>query len=211
MNATPGMRNVCVYAIDVGDGANTKLGCKKIWVPDPLSPFLDVLSTSIFFQAITWMVDQGYASGYPDGNFKPNASMTRQTMAQILYNIAGSPPVSADPLPFSDVPPTHPFRDAIAWMVAEGITTGYPDGTFKPTAKVTRQTAAAFIWRRQGTPPPSSTAPTFTDVPAGHLFEQPISWMAGEGITNGYPDGTYRPTNAVTRQHMAAFVQNWLT
>ncbi|MDZ7732594.1 MAG: S-layer homology domain-containing protein [Acidimicrobiia bacterium] len=48
---------------------------------------------------------------------------------------------------FSDVDPTHPFHREIAWFADTGITTGYPDGTFRPGAEVTRQAAATFLHR----------------------------------------------------------------
>jgi hypothetical protein len=60
-------------------------------------------------------------------------------------------------------------------------------------------------------PSPRDGAPSFTDVPTTHSFFTPITWMAGEGISNGYPDGTFQPTVVVNRQQMSAFVQNWKT
>jgi hypothetical protein len=48
---------------------------------------------------------------------------------------------------FSDVPTSHPFHDEIDWMVANGITEGYEDGTFRPTNPVSRQAFAAFLSR----------------------------------------------------------------
>lgn len=48
---------------------------------------------------------------------------------------------------FSDVSPGHPFYDEIEWLAHAGITTGYPDGTFRPGAPVTRQAMAAYLER----------------------------------------------------------------
>jgi len=48
---------------------------------------------------------------------------------------------------FSDVPPSHPFYNDITWLSRSGITTGYPDGTFRPGAPVTRQAMAAYLQR----------------------------------------------------------------
>lgn len=49
--------------------------------------------------------------------------------------------------PFTDVPRAHPFYDDITWMAAQGVTTGYPGGTFRPAAPVTRQAMSAFLHR----------------------------------------------------------------
>ena len=118
-------------------------------------------------------------------------------------------PVNATPLRFSDVPVGAPFYADIDWLVDEGIASGYPDGTFKPTAPVTRQAMAAFLYRFSGSPlgptPPCPTAP-FKDVPVGAPFCGEIKWLVGELVTSGYPDGTYRPAEVVSRQAMAAFL-----
>ena len=106
---------------------------------------------------------------------------------------------------FPDVPVDHPFHDEIAWLVAEGITTGFEDGTFRPTNPVTRQAAAAFLYRLAGGLPVTGAA-GFPDVPSNHPFHDEIAWLVAEGITTGWPDNTFRPTNRVTRQAMAAFL-----
>ncbi len=108
---------------------------------------------------------------------------------------------------FTDVPTDHPFFAEISWLVAEGITTGYPDGTFKPDRRVNRQAMAAFLYRLAGEPaftPPG--APSFSDVGASHPFFTEIEWLASTGITGGFPDGTFRPGGEVSRQAMAAFL-----
>ncbi len=106
---------------------------------------------------------------------------------------------------FSDVPSGHPFVTEIGWLVGEGITTGFPDGTFRPTVAVSRQAAAAFLYRLAGEPEVTGQA-GFADVPVGHPFHDEIAWLVGEGITTGFPDDTFRPTQPVTRQAAAAFL-----
>jgi hypothetical protein len=108
---------------------------------------------------------------------------------------------------FSDVPASHPFLVDIAYMVSADITGGFPDGTFRPVAPVTRQSMAAFLYRFAGEPdfdPP--TPPTFSDVGTSHGFRTEIEWLASEEITGGFPDGTFRPGDVVTRGSMAAFL-----
>ena len=109
-------------------------------------------------------------------------------------------------LPFADVDWSAPFVLAVQWMVDEGITTGYPDGTFRNTASVTREAMAAFLRRTVGVDVPACTAPAFTDVSTGHPFCGDIAWLADTGITTGWPDGTFRPGEPVSREAMAAFL-----
>jgi hypothetical protein len=117
--------------------------------------------------------------------------------------------VTYTPISFSDVPPGHAFYDEISWLVAEGVTNGYDDGTFRPTEQVSRQVIAAFMQRYSGesfTPP---VTPTFTDVPVGHPFYEPIEWAAAEGLVTGFSDGRFKPTAAITRQAMAMIMWNF--
>ncbi|WP_084101046.1 SpoIID/LytB domain-containing protein [Demequina sp. NBRC 110051] len=53
---------------------------------------------------------------------------------------------------------------------------------------------------------PATAATTFSDVPATHQFAKEISWLAGEGITTGYADGTFKPKAEVSREAFAAFL-----
>ncbi len=66
-----------------------------------------------------------------------------------MFRLAGQPPGdwSVAAIQFSDVGVTHPFAQAIGWMASEGISTGFGDGTFRPTLPVTRQALAAFMQR----------------------------------------------------------------
>jgi streptogramin lyase len=107
---------------------------------------------------------------------------------------------------FSDVALTHPFRADVCWMGVEEISTGYDDGTFRPSAAVTRQAMSAFMYRLAGEPPFVPGSPTFSDVGTGHPFFADIEWMAFEEISTGYEDDTFRPSAAVTRQAMSAFM-----
>jgi streptogramin lyase len=108
---------------------------------------------------------------------------------------------------FSDVALTHPFREDVCWMGVEEISTGYEDGTYRPSDAVTRQAMSAFMYRLVGEPHlvlPAS--PTFRDVGTGHPFHEEVEWMAKEEISTGYQDGTFRPSDPVTRQAMSAFM-----
>ncbi|MCC5952241.1 MAG: S-layer homology domain-containing protein [Acidimicrobiia bacterium] len=112
-------------------------------------------------------------------------------------------------VPFSDVPLGHPFCPEITWMAEEDITRGYADGTFRPTADVTRQAMVAFLYRLDGESlgaDPTCTEAAFPDVPADHSFCGHITWARDTGIVSGYGDGTFRPGVPVSRQALAAFL-----
>ena len=176
-----------------------------------VSEFSDVPVGAPFRLEIEWLASTGITTGWPDGTFHPSAPVERQAMAAFLYRFAGSPaftpPVTES---FSDVPRSHPFFLEIEWLASTGITTGWPDGTFHPSAPVERQAMAAFLYRYAGSPvfAPPVTA-SFSDVPVGAPFRLEIEWLAQTGITTGWPDGTFQPSANVERQAMAAFLYRY--
>lgn len=110
---------------------------------------------------------------------------------------------------FPDVPlgGSTDLEPAVGWMAGFGITQGYADGGYHPAAPVSRQAMSAFFYRLAGTPdftPPAT--PTFDDVDLTHPFFAEVEWLASTGITQGYPDGGFRPSSSITRSAMATFL-----
>jgi hypothetical protein len=195
------------YSIAV-DGWDGQTGAVELYHGPQVSTFTDVGPTHPFFDEIEWMDEQDLSNGYDDGTYRPADPVTRQAMSAFLFRLAGEPDLPPPPQPFfSDVPFSHVFAEEIYWMDDAGIATGYADLTFRPGAVVTRQAMSAFMHRYHTTDPfdPPST-PTFTDVSSANTFYEDIEWMADEGISTGYDDGTYRPAAPVTRQAMSAFL-----
>lgn len=169
------------------------------------SGFPDVRTDHGFCKEIRWFGQQGITTGYADGTYRPGATVTRQHMAAWFYRAAGSP---AGPFPdpgFSDVGPTSVFYEEISWFAQQNITTGFSDGTYRPNMAVSRQSMAAWFYRWYGRPGGSFPDPGFTDVTPTSIFYREISWFAQQGITTGFPDGTYGPLLPLRRQSMAAF------
>ena len=171
--------------------------------------FSDVPIGHPFFTEIEALYASGITSGYPDGTFRPSDNVTRMAMAAFLYRGLNLPnPIVTVPT-FIDVPPSHPFFTEIEALAASGITTGYNDGTFRPSDNVTRMAMAAFLYRALDLNDPFSPMfiiPSFNDVWPDHIFFREIEALYASGITSGYPDGTFRPSDNVTRMAMAAFL-----
>lgn len=107
---------------------------------------------------------------------------------------------------FIDVPPHHVFYGEVNWLSSNGISRGWEDGTYRPASSITREAMAAFMYRMAGEPnysPPARSR--FSDVPTSHYFYKEISWLADQGITRGWDDGTFRPDESISREAMAAF------
>lgn len=128
-------------------------------IEDEAPYFVDVPEGHAFFTEIQWMAATGRSLGWelPDGarEFRPAAPLSRQAMAAFLHRAAGSPDVPGGiGQLFVDVPPSHPFHQAIQWMGHSGTSTGYPvpgGSEYRTTTVVSRQAMAAFLHRAAGT------------------------------------------------------------
>ena len=115
--------------------------------------------------------------------------------------------------PFSDCTAETPHFNDVLWLYANGISTGFPDGTFQPYANVARCDMAAFLYRMAGSPdytPSAKDKAYFSDVNAETPHAREIWWLASKGISRGWDekDGThtFRPYSNVARCDMAAFL-----
>ncbi len=108
--------------------------------------------------------------------------------------------------PFSDVSSSW-AKDYIMAIYDAGITSGYPDGTYRPDNPVTRAQMAKFIAKALHlNTPEECTAPPFSDVPTDAWYCPYVKAVKDAGIVTGYPDGTYRPDETVDGWQMAVFI-----
>ena len=185
-------------------------------VPDPgvaTAPFRDVGADHPFATEIAWLAGTGVTTGYADGGFHPGAAVTRQAFAAYLYRYThgGADAPACTRAWFGDVPVGNQFCGEIWWLASTGITTGYADGGFHPTAPITRQAMAAFLQRYRETEAATGTTcdPGLFDDMAATSFCGEVTWLASTGITTGYVDGTFRPAAPVTRQATAAYLHRY--
>ena len=95
-----------------------------------------------FSKAVNYVVAKGLISGYPDGTFKPNESITRAEFAQMISGYVKNEKKSTTD--FQDVK-DHWAKDAIDKLYGNKNVSGYPDGSFKPNAKITRAEAVTIL------------------------------------------------------------------
>ena len=184
-----------------------------------VTPFSDVHSSTPHIDDILWLGNSGVSEGYHDGTFRPMNSVYRQDMAAFLYRLAGSPayePTAADKSRFSDIDESTPHYREILWLGSTGIAEGYVDGTFRGMTPVYRQDMAAFLRRlavymedqsAEEWTPSAADWSAFPDVSSRTPHAEDILWLSETGISEGYPDRTFRGMTPVYRQDMAAFLQ----
>ncbi|MCM3628984.1 S-layer homology domain-containing protein [Paenibacillus glycanilyticus] len=150
-----------------------------------------------------------YMTGYSDGTFRPNQSVTRAEMSTMLYRLlSGTLPGKGSVTAFKDVSSTFWASEAIRWGQQVGILNGYPDHSFKPNATITRAEMSAIIakWLQLD---PAAANPAFRDV-KGHWASVQIAAVAKLGYMTGYSDGTFRPDQPLTRAEAVVIINRIL-
>jgi hypothetical protein len=165
-------------------------------------PYLDVPRNLAHHDAIAWMLHSGVAGPSSDGHFRPGSALTRAQMATWMWNLSGRPSGSP-PHGFTDIPSGASYEQAVRWLVDSGISSGASAERFAPSATVTRQQMAAFLWRLAGRPA-SNRPHGFTDVPAARSTE--VSWLREHGITAGVSADRFGGSTPTTRAQMASFL-----
>ncbi len=101
---------------------------------------------------------------------------------------------------FTDVDTKHQYYNAIQSLVARGIISGMGDGTFAPEASIKRSEFAKMVVLSIGINNAGESVEDsgFPDVPAGHWAAGFVKAAYGQGIINGFEDGTFRPDENVT-------------
>lgn len=151
-----------------------------------------------------------YVIGYPDGTVHPNGQITRAEVATIFFRLLrdevrdGAFTASNS---YSDVAYGKWYNNPISTMSALGIITGYPDGTFKPNKPITRAEFAAIAARFDETQ--SGKSATFSDV-IGHWAAKEIGIAYYNDWIKGYPDGTFKPDQNITRAEAMTLINRVL-
>ena len=179
--------------------------------------FTDTTADTPHMEDIQWLAQSGISKGFPDGTFRPYASMARCDMAAFLYRLAGEPafePTAEDKAAFPDVTDKTDHAKEIWWMASQGIAKGFPDGTFKPYGTIVRQDMAAFLHRMSDVTEGNGAAVDFSDVTDTTPPAEDIAWMAKTGVSEGWKNDNgveFRGMADVARCDMAAFLHRMET
>lgn len=151
-----------------------------------------------------------YLLGYEDGTVRPNGSISRAEVATVLFRLLKDD-VRMQNLTkdnaYSDVSDTAWYAAAVSTLWKMGVISGYPDGTFRPNAPITRAEFAAMIARFDETAKSADTP--FTDI-SGHWAENAIGKAYGNGWVEGSSKTVFCPESNLTRAETATLLNRVL-
>lgn len=151
-----------------------------------------------------------YLLGYEDGTVRPNGSISRAEVATVLFrqlkDDVRTQNLTKDNA-YSDVSDTAWYAAAVSTLSKMGVISGYPDGTFRPNAPITRAEFAAMIARFDETAKSADTP--FTDI-SGHWAENAIGKAYGNGWVEGSSKTVFCPESNLTRAETATLLNRVL-
>ena len=167
--------------------------------------YVDVLGTQV------WKSDTIYSPSYwlrflvhchPD--YDGHRFMAEQLMNAMSLDTDANCPLAN----FIDLIPTGWYHEPIDYVLRRGIMDGMTDHMFGPEVTLTRAMVVTMLYAMDGKPSVNSLSP-FGDVQATDWFVNPVVWAADHGIVSGYDDGSFRPSNAVTREELATMLRSY--
>lgn len=157
---------------------------------------------------------EGSASSDTAAKDDPSEEIIETDVTEDSEPEEGEEPVSTLSLatvhPFDDVAEKDWFYDAVYYTVSEGLFSGTSktSSTFSPNSNMTRSMLVTVLYRLDGEPEISSD-PVFYDISAGTWYTDAVAWAVGNGVVNGYEDGSFRPESDITREQIAVMIYNY--
>ena len=147
-----------------------------------------------------------YVHGYPDRSFRPEGTITRGEMTAIFRRLLDQGTfMGGNSTAFRDVRSGDWYASDVDRLSTLGVISGYPDGSFRPNASVTRgefaSVAAKFVSAKSGQ--------GFSDL-NGHWAQNAIEKLNAAGWVSGYGDGSFRPDAVITRAEVVSIVNRML-
>lgn len=172
----------------------------------------DVAVGQWYYETCDRAVAEGLIAGVEPEVFAPDQPLSRAMLVAILYRMTDAP-ADAPSCAFPDVNENGYYYRALCWAAAQGIVSGYPDGTFAPNAGITRQELCSVLMRylRAMDKLPDAAAADvlsgFSDsASVGTWAWDAVNTMCALGVVAGYPDNTVQPRSGATRAEAVAML-----
>ena len=182
--------------------------------PTPDDTFIDLSSTPWAEDAINHMAGLKLVNGVGGSKYDPTASMTRGSLATVLYRLSNGKNNYA--VTFNDVAKGQYYTEGVAWATKAGVVTGYSTDTFAPNDTIPREQLPVMLSRYakligMDTTANKAALDKFTDGSAtGGWAADGMAWCVEKGILQGKGANNLDPTAKVTRAEVAVMLDRFL-
>ncbi|MBD2867796.1 asparaginase domain-containing protein [Paenibacillus arenilitoris] len=161
--------------------------------------------------AIEAAVAAGIVKGYPDGMFKPNLTVTRSEFAVMLMNALDAEGEGAS-LTFTDAGKIGAWaKEAVSRAVTAEIVSGYPDGSFRPGASITRTEMVSMLAKAMMLEPEAGAVTGFADDRSIPVWaKSAVKAVSAKGIVQGRVNNKFAPNDTATRAEAVTAIMNML-
>ena len=175
-----------------------------------VNQFADVENDAWYYDAVAFMVQNGWMSGYNDTSFGVSDNLSRAQLVQILYNVEGKPSVTNNGS-FEDVPNDAWFANAVTWASSQKLVSGYGNGIFGANDAITREQLAVILYHYVGSPQVKGQTMAFDDLNTVSSYaETAVRWAVENGIISGMGNNQLCPGATATRAQVAQMLKNYL-
>lgn len=212
-----GTYQVNMYSRNADGSAGEMLGTASFSMERPPMQYKDVPTDSWYYDVAKEAYERGLLTGMDAYTFAPSVKLTRGMMATILWRNAGEPSIDYAPI-FPDLANGQFYTTAIMWANANGVMSGYEDGTCGPNDLITREQFATLMFRYAKNlnldTEQSADLGIFPDgLSTSEFAKSAMSWCVANKLFTGNGDGTLAPQGLTDRASAAAvivrFVRNF--
>jgi hypothetical protein len=169
-----------------------------------LESFADLADDHWAKRPIEYLATLGIMGGYPDKTFRPEKALTRGELAALLVKAKGFKTRPSSKSTFKDIDPKTWVSPYVEKAVERKYTEGYPDGTFRPSQKITRAEAAMVFAKFSGLYiKPKVTQQVFPDLRKSHWASPAVAASKSEGFFEYLGDKDFEPAAELTRAEAA--------
>ena len=172
----------------------------------PVFPFGDVAQDRWSYPYVKTLTDRGVVQGVSETAFAPEGQLTRGQLVTLLGRMAEVPAAQYPHCAFEDVADDAYYAPFIEWARRMNIVSGVGENRFAPDEPATREQLAVIVdyfALQQGILKADSPADSLPFTDAGAISpwaRDAVKQLRHEGVLGGYPDGTFRAQQTVTRE-----------
>ncbi len=174
--------------------------------------FSDVTPKDWYYDDVMFVYENNIMTGTDNGNFSPDATLTRAMMITILYRLDGDSSTYEKEI-FNDVEKNSWYENAVNWGFENKIVSGVDEITFAPMNDLTREQLCVMLYNYTKH---TGMETAFADITAyadhqmvSDWAKEAVSWAVSEGIITGKGNDTLAPEQSATRAETAAIIRRY--